>query len=103
MTNKLIIDQTTGIREITAAGTGTGQYFTNGRTGTGRFAARWEALKVTVTPKGHWYRSDDERDGFSNDTLCRGCGHHGHFDYILDYKVCTRPASAEDVVAAFSK
>jgi hypothetical protein len=99
---KLTIDPATGIREITAQGASAGQYFTNGRNAVGRFAT-WDATCVTVTARGHWYRSDDPMDGFSNDRLCRGCGHHGHFDYILDYEPCPRPATARNVVMAFKR
>ena len=99
----LVIDPATGIREIkpTLPSLGTGQRFTSGRNVKGRFAS-WDAVRVTVTLRGHWYRTDDVRDGLHNDTVCRGCYHHGHFDYILDYEPCTRPATAEDVQAALS-
>lgn len=99
----IVIDPATGIREIkpTFPGIGTGQRFTNGRNAQGRFAS-WDAVRLIVTPRGHWYRQDDVRDGLHNDTVCRGCGGHGHFDYILDYEQCTRPATAEDVQAALS-
>lgn len=69
-TTKLTID-TPGIREITVptGGMSSGiQVFTAGRNAKGRLAG-WDALRVTVTARGHWYRGDDERDGFSNDTL----------------------------------
>lgn len=95
---KLTIAPTTGICEITSQGAGAGQYFTNGRNAKGRFAT-WDSVRVTVTPRGHWYRSDDTMDAFSNDRLCRGCGHHGHFDY----QPCTAPARVEDVVKAFGR
>lgn len=100
----IVIDPATGIREITTrpGGMTSGvRVFTNGRNARGRFAD-WDAVRVTVTAKGHWYRSGDVNDGLHNDTICRGCGHHGHFDYILDYQPCTRPATAEDVQAALS-
>jgi hypothetical protein len=77
-----------------------GQAFTTGRDATGRFAPTYRQLRLYVTVRGHWYRSDDPRDDFHNDTVCRGCGHHGHFDYILDYQPCTRTATAHDVVSA---
>jgi hypothetical protein len=60
----------------------------------------YKSIAVQITPRGHWYRTDDERDGFTNDTLCRGCGHHGHFDYILDYVRCPKPATAQDITCA---
>lgn len=93
----------TGIREIkpASAGIGTGQRFTAGRNAKGRFAS-WDAIRLTVTARGHWYRSDDPRDEFSNDTVCRGCLGHGHFDYILDYRPCGRPATEQDIKATLA-
>jgi len=75
--------------------------FTTGRNARGRFAG-WDAIRVTVTARGHWYRLGDVPDSLHNDTVCRGCGHTGHFNYILDYRVCTAPATADDVLAALS-
>ncbi len=98
----IVIDPATGIREITPGGIATGQHFTTGRNAEGRFAS-WDAIRLTVTLRGHWYRSDDPMDGFSNDRLCRGCGHHGHFDYILDYRPCATPAGVVDVLKAFGR
>lgn len=100
-TNTLTLESGTGIREITTpAGMTSGiRVFTNGRNDKGRFAT-WDAVRVTVTGRGHWYRSGDVNDSLHNDTVCRGCGHHGHGDYILDYEPCTYPATAEDVQAA---
>lgn len=96
-----VIDPATGIREILPTfpgGMADGvRVFTTGRDAKGRFAVSVFALKATVTTRGHWYRSDDPMDAFSNDRLCRGCGHHGHFDYILDYQSCPKPATATDV------
>lgn len=103
-TQPLVIDRATGIREIptSPAGMSSGiRVFTNGRNDKGRFA-RWDAVRMTVTKRGHWYRSGDVNDSLHNDTVCRGCGHHGHFDYILDYQPCIRPATAEDLQAALS-
>lgn len=100
----LVIDPATGIREITTspAGMTSGiRVFTNGRNAIGRYAS-WDAVRVAVTARGHWYRSGDVNDSLHNDIVCRGCGHHGHFDYILDYQPCTHPATAEDVVAALN-
>ncbi|MFC9431902.1 hypothetical protein [Streptomyces sp. NPDC056987] len=55
---------------------------------------------VTVTKRGHWYRSDDVRNG-NNDSVCRGCPAAGHFDYILNGQgFCPRPATADDIRAA---
>lgn len=48
--------------------------FTTGRDAKGRFATPSQWLALCVTARGHWFRSDDERDDFHNDTLCRGCG-----------------------------
>lgn len=70
-----------------------GSLFAAGRSG-------FDQIGVRVTGRGHWYRTDDERDGRHNDTVCRGCGHHGHFDYILDYRPCAHPASHQDVASA---
>lgn len=99
----IVIDPATRIRETksTFPGAGARRCFTTGRNAKGRFA-NWDATRLIVTPRGHWYRQDDVRDGLHNDTICRGCGHHGHFDYILDYRPCTSPATAEDVQAALS-
>lgn len=99
----LVIDPAAGIREIPTVPNGMSpdiRLFTTGRDAKGRFA-RWDAVRVTVTKHGHWYRTGDvpNRD---NDTVCRGCGYSGHYDYILDYQRCTRPATAEDVQAALS-
>lgn len=97
-----VIDPATGICEITRnpGGMNSGtRVFTAGRNANGQYAS-WDALRVTVTAKGHWYRSDDPMDEFSNDRKCRGCGHHGHFDYILDYRPCGKPATSEDIVRA---
>jgi hypothetical protein len=77
-----------------------GRLFTTGRDLRGRYARPYRQLRLRVTQRGHWYRSDDPRDDFHNDTLCRGCGHHGHFDYILDYRPCTAPATVQDVTGA---
>lgn len=73
--------------------------FTTGRDTRGRYAS-FNAVRVSVTARGHWYRLGDVPDGLHNDTVCRGCGHHGHFNYILDYRLCTAPATDEDVIAA---
>ena len=64
-------------------------------------AGRWSRLPVTVTVtvEGHWYRSDDPRNQH-NDLVCRGCGHTGHFTYILDYQPCTTPAGRHDIACA---
>lgn len=97
----IAIDPATGIREIKTTFPATTRIFTNGRNDKGRFAG-WDAVRVAVTSRGHWYRSGDVADSLHNDTICRGCGHHGHFDYILDYQPCTNPATAEDVVAALA-
>lgn len=101
----LVIDPSTGIREILPTfpgGMADGvRVFTTGRNAQGRFAS-FDAVRVTVTARGHWYRLGDVPDGLHNDTVCRGCGHHGHFNYILDYRLCTAPATVEDVVAALS-
>lgn len=96
----ITVDPTTGVREIKPTFPGGTQRFTTGRDAKGRFS-KWDAVKVIVTPHGHWYRQDDVRDS-NNDTTCRGCGHHGHYDYILDYEKCSRPATAEDVTVALS-
>lgn len=77
-----------------------GVAFTAGRDARGRYAPEPLQVRVRVTARGHWYRSDDEPDELHNDRLCRGCGHHGHFDYILDYQECGRPATAADVISA---
>jgi hypothetical protein len=98
----IVIDPATGIREFKSTFPSLGQCFYASRSASGRYVARWDAPKVVVTGRGHWYRQDDVRDGLHNDTICRGCGHHGHFDYILDYKSCAAPATAQDVVAALS-
>lgn len=101
----LAVDPATGVREILPTfpgGMADGvRVFTTGRDAKGRYAS-FDAVRVTVTARGHWYRLGDARDGLHNDTVCRGCGHHGHFNYILDYRLCTRPATAEDVLAALS-
>jgi len=97
----ITIDPATGIREIKPTLPATTRIFTNGRNAKGQFA-RWDATRVAVTAQGHWYRSGDVADSLHNDTICRGCGYHGHYDYILDYERCTHPATAEDVVAALS-
>ena len=97
----ITIDPATGVREIKPTLPATTRIFTNGRNAKGQFA-RWNAVRVAVTAQGHWYRSGDVADSLHNDTICRGCGHHGHYDYILDYERCTHPATAEDVVAALS-
>jgi len=57
---------------------------------------------VRVTRRGHWYRLDDVRDGLHNDSICRGCGHHGHFDYILDYQDCSSPVTRAAATAALT-
>jgi hypothetical protein len=80
-----------------------GRSFTAHRDSAGRFASSWRRVHARVTERGHWYRSDDEKDAFSNDTVCRGCGRTGHFDYILDYRPCTAPASAADVLNLLGK
>jgi len=98
----LVIDPATGVREIKPTFPGDTRRFTTGRNAKGQYAPNWDAVKVAVTPRGHWYRQDDVRDGLHNDTVCRGCGHHGHFDYILDYEPCTAPATTGDVVAALA-
>jgi hypothetical protein len=98
----ITIDPATGIRKIKPTFPGGTQRFTTGRNAKGQYAPNWDAVKVIVTLRGHWYRQDDVRDGLHNDTICRGCGHHGHFDYILDYQSCMRPATAEGVQAALS-
>jgi len=101
----LVIDPATGVREILPTfpgGMADGvRVFTTGRNARGRFAG-WDAIRVTVTARGHWYRLGDVPDSLHNDTVCRGCGHTGHFNYILDYRLCTAPATAEDVLAALS-
>lgn len=97
----IVINPATGIREIKPTFPATTRIFTNGRNTKGQFA-HWDAVRVAVTAQGHWYRSGDVADSLHNDTICRGCGHHGHFDYILDYQPCSRPATAEDVQAALS-
>jgi hypothetical protein len=100
-----VIDPAAGVREILPTfpgGMADGvRVFTTGRNARGRFAS-FDAVRVTVTARGHWYRLGDVPDGLHNDTICRGCGHHGHFNYILDYRLCTAPATAEDVLAALS-
>ena len=88
------------IRPLPVDGDVAGRVFTTGRDAAGRFARPVFQLRLTVTGRGHWYRSDDEPDALHNDTVCRGCGHHGHFDYILDYKPCPRPATAQDIASA---
>lgn len=98
----IAIDPATGIREFKSTFPALGQCFYAGRNARGRYVARWDAPKVVVTGRSHWYRQDDVRDGLHNDTICRGCAHHGHFDYILDYQPCTAPATASDVVAALN-
>jgi hypothetical protein len=101
----LVIDPATGVRELRPTfpgGMADGvRVFTTGRNARGRFAS-FDAIRVTVTARGHWYRLGDVPDGLHNDTVCRGCGHHGHFNYIPDYRLCTAPATAEDVVAALA-
>lgn len=77
-----------------------GRQYTAGLNAQGVPDEGYRQVRLTVTGRGHWYRSDDPRDDFHNDTVCRGCGHHGHFDYILDYQRCTRPASQQDIAAA---
>jgi hypothetical protein len=77
-----------------------GRVFTTGRDAKGRFASSYRHVRLYITPRGHWYRGDDAPDDFHNDILCRGCGHHGHFPYILDYKPCSKPATSADVIAA---
>ncbi|GAA2350655.1 RNA polymerase sigma factor [Streptomyces violaceusniger] len=59
---------------------------------------RIDQVVLDVTRRGHWYRSDDERNG-NNDRVCRGCGGSGHWDYILDWANgdCPRPPAAEDI------
>lgn len=99
----LAFDTASGIREIigTRGGMSSGiRIFTTGRNAKGRYAS-WDAIRVTVTACGHWYRQDDAHDR-NNDTICRGCGTAGHFDYILDYESCGRPATAGGVRAALS-
>lgn len=99
----LAFDAATRIREILPTfpgGRSDGvRVFTTDRNAQGRFAT-FDAVRVTVTARGHWYRLGDVPDGLHNDTVCRGCGHHGHFSYILDYRLCTAPATADDVQAA---
>jgi hypothetical protein len=73
-------------------------WHTTGRDAQGRFSAL--AHGVVETKRGHWYRTDDARDAFHNDTVCRGCGRTGHFDYILDYLPCPKPATALQIHAA---
>lgn len=100
-----VFDPAVGIREILPTfpgGMADGvRVFTTGRNARGRFAS-WDAVRVTVTARGHWYRLGDVPDGLHNDRVCRGCGHHGHFNYILDYRLCSAPATAADVAAALS-
>ncbi|WP_069874479.1 RNA polymerase sigma factor [Streptomyces malaysiensis] len=61
-------------------------------------SVRIDQVVLYVTRRGHWYRSDDERNG-NNDRVCRGCGGSGHWDYILDGANgdCPRPPAAEDI------
>lgn len=80
-----------------------GRAYTGGRDAKGRFAGPVDRISVLVTVRGHWYRSDDPRDTFHNDPVCRGCAHHGHFDYILDYRPCTAPASELAIAEALSQ
>jgi hypothetical protein len=103
-TTVLKFESHAGIHEITVPNGGMlsgARVFTAGRDARGRFAG-WDAVKVTVTARGHWYRSDDPRDDFHNDTVCRACRHHGHFDYILDYEPCTYTVTASDIEAALT-
>lgn len=77
-----------------------GRLFTAGLNAQGEPDEQHRHVLLVVTGRGHWYRSDDPMDVLHNDRLCRGCGHHGHFDYILDYQPCGRPATGQDVVSA---
>lgn len=79
-----------------------GYAITAERDGRHRFANDFNQVKVRITGRGHWYRTDDVNDGLHNDIICRGCGHHGHFPYILDYEACSSPATAVDAVAALA-
>jgi hypothetical protein len=99
----LIFASDTGICEAyPASALGAGQTFTNGRDARRRFAGDLDRVTVRVTGRGHWYRRDDVHDGLHNDIICRGCGQHGHYDYILDYTPCANPATVEDVIATFN-
>ncbi|WP_046500036.1 hypothetical protein [Streptomyces odonnellii] len=60
-----------------------------------------DQITVTVTKRGHWFRSDDVRNG-NNDRVCRGCDADGHFAYILDYGPCTAPATIDRIRAVLS-
>jgi hypothetical protein len=86
----------TGIREMPGS---SGQRFTTGRNARGRFAS-WDRITLRITPRGHWYRTDDPRHEFHNDTVCRGCQAYGHFDYILDRVTCPAQPTAQDVARA---
>ncbi len=94
---------TADTRQVPAVGAyAAGYAVTHGRDALGRFASNINQVRVRVTRRGHWYRTDDVNDGLNNDTVCRGCGHHGHFPYILDYEACSSPATAAGVAAALS-
>lgn len=80
-----------------------GRAYTAGRDARGRYAGPVSRISVLVTARGHWYRSDDPRDTFHNDPVCRGCKAHGHFDYILNRVPCARPATPELVAEALSQ
>lgn len=83
---------------------GSGWTYSAARTATGKPAeSPLDQVFLTVTARGHWYRSDDDRDS-REDRVCRGlgCGRSGHFDYQLDRKACPAPATDTDIRQALS-
>lgn len=80
-----------------------GRFYTTEKIGPAESAETWDLVKLIVTPGGHWYRSDDPRDELHNDTVCRGCQHFGHFDYILDRLRCPNWPRDTDIAAALAE
>lgn len=78
-----------------------GAYYTASLTRSGRIADTVEdSVMVHVTPRGHWYRSDDLRSAVETHHACRGCGRSACFDFTIDMVRCPKPPTAQDIASA---
>lgn len=92
------------IRPVPNAAAGTdrsrpvgGRVFTAGLNAQGVPDHAHRQVRLTVTERGHWYRSDDPADDpmFGPGPMCRGCYGVNSFG-----APCPRPASHQDVATA---
>ncbi|WP_030739352.1 hypothetical protein [Streptomyces sp. NRRL F-2890] len=92
--------------QITRSEISTGVWwYTAGLDRHGRPAEDWQHVGVTVTRRGHWYGSTDQRNWLNN-RVCRGAGCTAsgripsNLDYSLPGELCPDPPTAGNIRAA---